>query len=468
MEQHNNFTVNLTNKITLPDIDYINDIAVEKNFSLSRSFKEAPKILSDLYYLFQKENTDPLSFDVKNYLFSSSYIEDNILGRPMNENEKAYYKYTLLFLEEIDYGNVLGITPLDKSLNIMMYLAHLSENLSNEQKKKNSSWDGTNSPNGNGNVEIPDEESLAEAIKGMSQGVDGIPDPSSGGDGSGGNKRNNQSQLRQEMTKCIRDHLYDLTPSIANIYGKTRPADVPINKGILNDIKVKAYLEQSVGLETGLDTKKVKNNDSNEKETFRMETIDEITKVKKSTMMLENFDDKLVKKDLNIKTKVKPETKKQILYMLLDDSGSMSNVAKQTYVRAVLLNRLESVVDGKSELKFAFYESTRYGFTEVKDKKGAQNLFQKVSLRSPSGGGTYIGNILQETINEIHKDTQTGYHDPEIMIVCDGDDYVDPSSIDYKDVRINVVLLGTENKNLEKIAKNTDGFFICEKLYNRY
>tara|TARA_R110000772_G_scaffold57842_4_gene130925 strand:- start:1678 stop:3090 length:1413 start_codon:yes stop_codon:yes gene_type:complete len=470
MEAKGSFMVNMTNKVTLPDVDYINDIAVEKNFSLGRSFIDPPKILSDLYYIFQKENEDPLAFDIKDHLFSSDFIEDNILMREMNSSELAYYNYTLLFLEKIEFTNVLGMTPLDKSLNVLMYLTHLSENLSKESEKKgNYSWgNGDSDPKGNGHIEIKDEEALADAMKGMAGGVNpgdlpGAPQP--GGDESGSNK---PGEIKKEMTSCVRDHLYDLTPSIAHIYGKKKPADVPINKKILTDIKIKAYLEETSGLDTAFDEDKEKNNDSHEKDTFKMETVDEVTKVRKSSMMLENFDDKLIKKELNIRTKVKPKNKKQILYMLLDDSGSMANLAKQTYVRAVLLNRLESVIDGKSELKFALYESQRYEFSEVKTKLEAQNLFRKISLRRPSGGGTYIGSILQETINEIHSDTTTGYHDPEIMIVCDGDDHVNPKNLDYKDVRINVVLLGTTNKGLEKVAKDTGGFFTVEKMYNRY
>lgn len=267
------------------------------------------------------------------------------------------------------------------------------------------------------------------------------------------------------MAKCVRDHLYDLSPSIANVYGVKKPSDVPINRKILGDIQIKAYLEDTVGMSTSLDSKKIKNNDSNEKKKFQMDNHNQITKVSKSSMMMENFDDKFIKKELAVKEKVKPEEKKQILYMLVDDSGSMSCKVKQTYVRAVLLNRLESVVDGKSELKFCLYESERYAFSEVKDKKSAQVLFKDMSLRRPRGGGTYIGNVLQETIDEIH--AIPGYHDPEIMIVCDGDDHVDPGSIDYKGVRINVVLLGTTNKNLQQVATETGGFFTCEMLYNR-
>ena len=450
----------------MPDVDYINELAVEKNFSLGRSFVDCPKVLYDLYYLFQQENKDPLGFNVKNHLFSSEYIEDNILNRKMNGDEKKYYESTLVFLEKINYSDVLGITPLDKALNVLMYLVHLSKQTNKEHEDKiRNGWDAQGANMQDAPVNVENEGDIAAAINELADGVNlDIDAPT--GDSSNG--QNHKEELSKEITKCVRDHLYDLTPSIANVYGKTKPSDVPINRSFLSDIKIKAYLEESVGLNTALDSKKVKNNDSHEKDTFKMESVDEVTKVRKSSMMLENFDDKLIKKELNIKTKVKPEEKKQILYMLLDDSGSMSCLHKQTYVRAVLLNRLESVVDGKSELKFCLYESQRYEFSNAKDKESASTLMKKISLRRPCGGGTHIGRVIQETIDEIHHDATTGYHDPEIMIVCDGDDYVDPKSIDYKDVRINVVLLGTSNKNLKRVAEESGGFYICEKLYDRY
>lgn len=469
------FTLNMTSKVTLPDVDYINELAREKKFSLGRSFKSAPKILEDLYYLFRKENQDGDEFVMENYVFPTKYIEEEILFRELSPEEAAYYKYTLLFLKKIDFGNTVGITPLDKALNVLMYMVQLSKKTNPKGNPSDgySHYDETNDPNP-GDIQVPNEEALAEAMKelagenvGSGEGKDAtVAPPGQGGEGSGSASDSDDDSLSDSITKCVRDHLYDLTPSIANVYGVSKPADVPINRKILGDIKIKAYLENAKGMETSLDSKKKRNNDSTERNTLRMEEHAQITKVRKSQMMMDTFDDKLIKKELNVKEKVKPEEKKQILYMLLDDSGSMGCKIKQTYVRAVLLNRLESVVDGKSELQFCLYESNRYGFHEVKDKKDAQKLYKTISLRRPRGGGTYIGNVLQETINEIHN--KEGYHDPEIMIVCDGDDHVNPEKVDPKGVRINVVLLGTTNPGLQTLATQTGGFFTCEQLYNRY
>lgn len=47
-------------------------------------------------------------------------------------------------------------------------------------------------------------------------------------------------------------------------------------------------------------------------------------------------------------------------------------------------------------------------------------------------------------------------------------DYVNPEEIDLKGVTINVVMLGTTNANLEKIAKKSGGFCVSEKMYERY
>ena len=467
IEHYNGYTVNLTNKVTLPDVDYINTLAIDKGFALGNSFKNAPRVLSDLYFLFRKCGEDPEAFNVDNHIFSSEYIEKEVIFRPLSENEKAYYKYTLLFLKKIEYVNVLGVTPLDKALNVLMYLTRLSQTTNPDDQ-----YTETNDAFSNKSINIKDEEQLAKAIQEMSAGVKKDPNLPESVENPGGldteeeSEKGKKTELSVEMTRCVRDHLYDLSPSIANIYGQKKPSDVPISRRILGDIKVKSYLESTVGLATSLDTKKVRNNDSTEKEATQMEEYSQVTKTRKSSMMLENFDEKLAKKELVVKEKVKPETKKQIIYVLLDDSGSMGNVVKQTYVRAVLMSYLESVVDGKSEIIFSLYESQKYHHRKVTNLKEAQNLFKDISLRRPNGGGTHIERVLQETIDEICN--LPDHHDPEIMIVCDGDDYVNPDKLDYKGVSINCILLGTDNKNLKKVSEDSGGFYTCERMYYRY
>jgi len=440
------FTVNLTNTIELPDLKYVNELAREKNFEFGGGFSKVPPILEDLYYLYYQEREDGNDFDAKTHLFSPKTIE-GVLGRDMTESEKSYYGYTTKFLEGLSYSDCPGYSPMDKALNTIMYLTYLSE-----QNNKQSG--STNNPNPSANSKLT-PEGLAGAIQEMAEG---IQEP--------GSSKSEGKELTKDIVSCVRDHLYDLSPSIANIYSQDKVADVPINSAILRDIKIKAYLEEKVGLETALDKKLVENNRSKQRKNKQMNSYSQMTKASKTAMVIPNFDDKMAKKELVIKEKVLPETKKQMLTMLLDDSGSMGNIITQSYVRAALLNRLESVIDGKSKLNFYLYESQRYGFKEVKDLKDAQDLFKTISLRSPNGGGTNIGRVLQETIDEIHN--VPGYSHPEILICNDGNDHVDYKSIDTKGVKVNVLIFGCQNEGLKKVAKDSGGFYLEESLYDRY
>jgi hypothetical protein len=457
------FTINVTTKVDMPDVEYINSLAIEKHFSMDSSFTRVPKMLEDLYSLFLKERDDD-EFSFENYVFSPEYIEQDLIFRAMSNQERAYYDNIILFYSQLDFINTPGITPMDKSLNTMMYLVHLSEVTNPVDTDYDTRDHQDPTPE---NIEISKEQ-LNQAMEQMAQqgvsGDDMLKPQGAGGKNSG--PQQEKDELTNDMTKCVRDHLYDLSPTVAHIYGAKKPADMPINRKILSDIKIKSYLENSRGMESAKDVKKKRNNNSNERRRLQMEEHSQLTKVRKSSMMMENFDERFVKKEIDVKEKVKAEEKKQGFFMLLDDSGSMRSRMKQSYVRAVLLNRLEAVMEGNAELKFALYESERYDITDVKELKDAQKLYKKISLRRPSGGGTYIGNVLQQTIDDIHDSEQ--YHDPEIMIVCDGDDHVDPKKLKYKGVKINVVLLGTNNPGLKEIAKDTGGFYTVEKMYERY
>lgn len=443
------YTINLTNTIELPDLEYVNELAREKNFEFGGGFAKAPPILSDLFYLFQQEREEGIDFDKNNHLFSKETISKEVLERDLTEPEKAYYGYTMKFLQGLNYESCPGYSPMDKALNTIMYMVYLSE-------KKNKSNDTNHDPQKNSNQSVSPQD-MEDLLKEMSNGV---PEDKQ----DGGNK--SEKELSKDVISCVRDHLYDLSPTIANIYAKEKVADVPINPSILRDIKIKSYLEEKLGMEVNLERSLKENNSSTRKRIKNLDNYSQVMKASKTQMVLPNFDDKLVKKELMIKQKVLPETRKQIITFMLDDSGSMASVLKQSYVRATLLKYLEGVMEGKAKMNFYSYESKRYGFREVKSLEDAQKLFRDISLRSPNGGGTNIGQILQETIDEIA--TDQNYHDPEVVICLDGDDFVDPKILKLKNVRINAIVLGCDNPGLKEICESSGGFYSIEKMYNRH
>lgn len=465
-----NFSFNLTNPITKPDLVYINKLAFEKGFQFADSFVSCPHVLEDLYTLFYHYQQDPLEFTIKKYLFSSGYIEKNIFQRNFNTTERSYYRETLKFLMNIDYDSVIGFTAMDKALRVMMLLIKLST--------------PTNPPKGNDTedfekaekkpIVVPDPQKLQEAVKEQVKIAEkdarasGHEHLFEGGAGSDDRTKGQPQDIKLEMTRCVRDYLYDLDPVISNIFGAERPADVPINRQILMDLKVKAWIESDVGMETGAEKTKKKDNQSQEKRIIDMESKEQLSKVNKTALVLPNFEDKFIKNELKVNEKVSPKIKKQILYVILDDSGSMNSVYKQAYVRASILNRLEAVGKNEAELIFYNYAVDVYNRKEVKDIKDCQYLYKYISLRRPNAGGTNIANCLQKIVDEIKKqEVEQGYHDPEILLICDGDDHVNPKDLDPKEVTISAILLGTDNNGIEKIVEKTDGFLIKQKFYSR-
>jgi hypothetical protein len=434
-----NFSVRLTNEINIPGIDHINELAMEKNFNFSTAFTEAPEILKDLYYVFMKERELGTDFVKSEHLLSRSVIEKSVLGRPMNSSETAYYLYNLNFLSKVAVEEILGFSPMDKALNVIMYATKLSKELGK--------YDSVGATVAEDDTVTPDH--LAKSIKKFSE-------PES-------RNEDGATELSNSLTSCVRDFLYDLSPEILSIYGVNNKLDMPIDLKIFKDIKIKAYLENKLGMEETKELKVIEDNSSKMKKHMNMTSASDLSKVSKLKMVMPDFQVKAAKKELVVSKKVSPVTKKQMFTMLLDDSGSMQCIQKQTYVRAVLLNRLEPVAKGNATLIFYLYESGRYNKKVVNTVAECKALYEEICTRVPNGGGTNIGAVLQETVNEVC--ALPNYHSPEIMIVCDGDDYVNPSELDCKGVKINVVALGNSNQGLKDVAKESTGWYTEEKMY---
>lgn len=434
-----NFSVRLTNEIGIPGIDHINELAMEKNFNFSTAFTEAPEILKDLYYIFMKERELGTDFVKSEHLLSRAVIEKSVLGRKMDSSETAYYLYNLNFLSKVAVEEILGFSPMDKALNVIMYATKLSKELSKYDAE--------------GTV-VAEEDTVTPAT--LSKSIKKFSEPSERtGEG--------EVELSNDLTSCVRDFLYDLSPEILSIYGVNNKLDMPINLKIFKDIKIKAYLENKLGMEETKELKVTADNSSKLKKHMNITSASDLSKVSKLKMVMPDFQVKAAKKELMVNKKVSPVAKKQMFTYLLDDSGSMCCVKKQTYVRATLLNRLEAVAKGNATMVFYLYESGRYNKKVVNTVAECKSLYAEICTRRPNGRGTNIGAILQQTIDEVC--ALPNYHDPEIMIVCDGDDHVTASEVVSKGVKVDVVVLGNSNAGLKQVAADSGGWYTEEVMY---
>ena len=171
----------------------------------------------------------------------------------------------------------------------------------------------------------------------------------------------------------------------------------------------------------------------------------------------EFLDYKMVTKSLDVPYKTKIEASKQLLYMLIDCSGSMSEDRKLGAVMAVLLNRLDGVVRGECELYVRYYEGDLFPEYHIKDEKGAKDFFMLNKTKSYNMGGTDIQNCLKKTIKRMGEIPDVVK--PEIMIVTDGNDHVD--YMNTHGAIVHSILVGrVENVGLKTISRKSGGVYL--------
>ncbi len=152
---------------------------------------------------------------------------------------------------------------------------------------------------------------------------------------------------------------------------------------------------------------------------------------------------------------------KQLLYMLIDSSGSMDSVSRIGTALAVLLNRLEAVCEGKAELFYRFFDAHAYQEYHTLNFKDAKEALKRVKNKNFSGGSTSIDNALRTSVDRIVSLTsKEKLEKPEIAIVTDGEDEVSFSKSDLKGCILHCFFCGGSNSKLEQLAKQSGGVVI--------
>lgn len=358
---------------------------------------------------------------------NDAFVDQKFWPR-VNSDEVKYHKNVQEFLKEIKYDSYPG-TPLERACLIAAHLAAQEENGSGKGNPKEDK-----DANGNQKMECftpgpkrGDPREMAGKMAEMAEKLKHISD---------------FEQEALEFNNCN-----DFQKLVKLSQGATK---------LLTSISLK--LEGFKKISVSAKKTRVVDTHSRKKRHVKIRDFNKINKVSKIKFVDPAFDHKLATKNLYHKEGFVVNTEKQLLMMLIDDSGSMSSPLKLAWRNAVLLNRCEAVSRGDAELIVYFYEVGRYRRTHVKTKEEAMALYQRVLHHRPGGGGTNIAGVLQESIKEIHG--MHGYK-PDIMIVLDGQDHF--TDMDHKGVIVHAVIIGTQHKQLEKFCKKTGGMFLYEE-----
>lgn len=201
-----------------------------------------------------------------------------------------------------------------------------------------------------------------------------------------------------------------------------------------------------------------------------MKSFDEISKLKghqfgQKTIMPKLFNYRTVTNQYAIRERGKFVEKKQLLYVLVDCSGSMQEDDNQRINKAagILVNRLMAVADGDAELFWRFFDTRSHEFHHVTNKEEAHaSIMQVMNEGYYNGGGTNFTVAISDAVSHIEsiKDTMQ-LAKPEIFMVTDGSCSCKLKAKDLKGIKLHAAIVARNGSDdLPKLVEDTGGLYI--------
>jgi uncharacterized protein with von Willebrand factor type A (vWA) domain len=273
--------------------------------------------------------------------------------------------------------------------------------------------------------------------------------------------REDSDDVDQEMlngTQLNFDREMYMDPSIneqleLNEHSKNR------KMSIMNNISIIGELGTQFKVEKEIDEKIVSNSDIYAKKMMR--DYAQIANIDLYQKLFPNFDVKLLTKDFVVNVPVDRKEQKQKIIILLDFSGSMDEQEKQDWVNAILIDRFKYVMRGEAEVFFSYFVCSpdQMNFQHIHDRETVIKFWQTFS-NDPDGGTTRVGTMVEKVAADIKKkklhnlDIDLSEEKPEILIINDGEDFIDSSKFPYK---VNAICLMEQNNQLKNLCIATHG-----------
>lgn len=191
-----------------------------------------------------------------------------------------------------------------------------------------------------------------------------------------------------------------------------------------------------------------------------IETLDDITKLTPNEFADPLFVAKLATKDLFIEKRYREVEKQRFPLIFIDISGSMFSPAmKQPLVKAVLTKIFEGVKAGNTRCIVAFFERDITNVKKVFTAEQADKYLE--DYKCPGGGNTEVNNVILQAHAWIKSGYVKGINleglQPEVLIINDGQDSVDPTH--KLEFPVHAIMLHRGNPELKQLCLNSGGTF---------
>jgi len=345
------------------------------------------------------------------------------------ERGMKYQQAVCDFLQTVELDKFPGSSPLEQAMNMLKLLA--------TQNGGEPGGDGETLPI----FQEGNPEKSAERLNDIMDDVESLTDEeqelldSDDDDGSGDGERGDDDLRTMKLAEDM-----------------ARGKDVWL--------KVSRQLDQLSRMKVAKSVKVIPDPEGEEVRVRPIDHLGEITRLQKTEWALpsalRNY--RLVSKTAMVRERVRREEKQQLLYMIIDCSGSMGDGQRIAKAGGVLMNRLKAVVAGEAQMYVRFFDSRLYEEHYASTPAEAKELIRRFEAKNFSGGSTAIDACAREAQKRIEEIVAEGrVTRPELVIVTDGDDSVRLTIDDLKGTKLHAFVVERSNSALTDLAIKTGG-----------
>jgi uncharacterized protein with von Willebrand factor type A (vWA) domain len=352
-------------------------------------------------YRLRDTNLVALTKEFARYFFYRMIDEPDYLDPAFEFTDETEYKKELMEKYWDEY--VPGYSPLEKAINVVLKLSNQGEKKQQSQLKDTYEDDGGSF----------DERVWADPI--LNELLD--------------------------MNQFSKKHKFDILNLLSLV------------QDLGNEFKIEKEIEEKIVANSRIVTKKM------------MRDYSQMAQIDLYQRLMPTFPVKLLTKDLVINTPVERTEHKQKIIMILDFSGSMRQEDKQSWVTALLVDRLRYAIKEEAELFFSYFvcDPEQLNFTHIHDRKTALEFWQTFS-HFPNGGDTDIGAMINRIGDEIQQGRLMNLNidlredRPEILVLNDGQDSVKTDNFPYKTNGMS--LMDYDNEELRTLCLKNNGKYV--------
>jgi len=338
------------------------------------------------------------------------------------------------FLQTVELGKFPGKSPLEQAMNLLKLLS----------KKEGGTGGGEEGGEGE-SLPIFQENDNSEAVgKGLNNLMDTVL---------------SLDEAEQKLLKQDRDADPEMETKKDDGLSKMKLAeDMDTAKEIW--LKVSRQLDTLVRMRVSKSVKVSLDPAGDEVRNRTIRDFSELNRLNKSEWALPSVYRayRIVTHAATVRERVRREEKQQLLYLIIDASGSMDSGKRIFKAGGVLFNRLKAVVNGEAQIYVRFFDSALYEEHFASTAEEAKELMKKFRQQNFSGGSTEISDCARAARKRIEEIVAEGKTvKPELVVVTDGDDSINLTAEEMGSIKLHAFVVENSNSRLTEVAIATGG-----------